>query len=205
MALLLGSGVHQCALTHRVAADVDRCVRVRCVIIASRSTRLNPWPLAAESMTANLPSRLVFLEWPWSGQSAEGLDRLRSIGEPFHTIRPDEDEASTVVLRAANASSTVVEQGGERIEVFGLPEGGARGYHSPDPGWRETPADEWGLDFVAARHGNVLVISTRNEVHYLHHRYALESLRIRVPAGVTVIRMARELTGKGDPDLSPPR
>ena len=77
---------------------------------------------------------------------------------------------STVVLRAANASSTAVEQGGERIEVSGVPEGGARGYHSPDPGWRETPAGEWGLDFVAARHGNVLVISTKNEIHYLHHR-----------------------------------
>ena len=111
---------------------------------------------------------------------------------------------STVVLRAANASTAVVDHAGEQVQVSGVPKGGARGYHSPDPDWRETPASEWGLDFVAARHGNVLVISTKNEISFVHHRYVLESLKIKVPTGVTVIRMARELTGSGEPDLSPP-
>ena len=112
---------------------------------------------------------------------------------------------STVVLRAANASTAEVDRTGDRVEVSGVPEGGARGYHSPDPKWRETPASEWGLDFVAARHGDVLVISTKNEISYIHHRYVLRSLKMKVPAGVKVIRMARELTGQGEPDLSPPR
>jgi hypothetical protein len=112
---------------------------------------------------------------------------------------------TTVVLRAANAPAAVVEHSGERVNVSGVPEGGARGYHSPNPGWRETPASEWGLDFVAARHGNVLVISTKNEIRFMHHRYVFEALKIRVPKGVTVIPTARELTGNGAADLSVPR
>jgi len=69
--------------------------------------------------------------------------------------------------------------------------GGAEGYHSPDPFWRETPAKSWGLDFVAKQYGNILVISTKNEIEYIHHHYALENLSVRVPKGIQVIRAQR--------------
>ncbi len=79
--------------------------------------------------------------------------------------------------------------------MSGLPAGGAKGYHSSDPSWRETLAAEWGLDFVSARHGEVLVISTEKEIHYIHHGYLLQSVELRVPAGVEVAGERRELTG----------
>jgi hypothetical protein len=112
-----------------------------------------------------------------------------------------------VILRAglADTAEVVAVPGGEVIEVSGVPAGGAKGYHSPDPSWRETPAAEWGLDFVSAQHGEVLVISTKNEIHYIHHGYFLQSIVLRVPAGVEVVRERRELTGDGAPDLSEPR
>ena len=74
-----------------------------------------------------------------------------------------------VILRAAAAdtASVVIEPALKEIKVSGLPMGGAKGYHSPDPNWRETPASEWGLDFVTARFGEVLVISTRNEMRHI--------------------------------------
>jgi len=88
-----------------------------------------------------------------------------------------------------------------------VPSGGPRGYHSPEPfgrQTRDTPAGERGLDFVSARHGDVLVVSSRNEIHYIHHHYAFQSLKLRVPTGVKVVRERRELTGDGGPDLRPP-
>ena len=114
---------------------------------------------------------------------------------------------ATVILRAAAAdkASVVIEPALKAVEVSGLPLGGAKGYHSPDPNWRETPASEWGLDFETARFGDVLVISTKNEMSYIHHHYALSSLTLRVPAGVKVIRETRQLTGDGKPDLKEPR
>jgi hypothetical protein len=116
------------------------------------------------------------------------------------------DGVKRVILRAAmadaaEASAVAV---AEAVEVSGLPSGGARGYHSPDPTWRETPAANWGLDFVSAQFGEVLVISTKNEIHYIHHTYFLESIVLRVPAGVEVVRDERKLTGDGAPDLREP-
>jgi hypothetical protein len=111
-----------------------------------------------------------------------------------------------VILRAGAADTAEVTAvpGSEIIEVSGAPTGGAKGYHAPDPNWRETPAAAWGLDFASARHGNVLVISTKNEIHYIHHGYFLRLIVLRVPAGVEVVRQRRELTGDGAPDLRGP-
>lgn len=111
-----------------------------------------------------------------------------------------------VVLRAAEAddAEVVTNPDADAVEVSGEPAGGAPGYHSPDPGWRETPARDWGLDFAAARHGGVLVVSTVSEIHYIHHGYRLLAVRVRVPPGVEVARERRELTGDGTPDLRPP-
>jgi hypothetical protein len=112
-----------------------------------------------------------------------------------------------VVLRAgaADTASVVIDRKIKDLEVSGQATGGAKGYHSPDPNWRETPASEWGLDFVSARFGDVLVISTKGEMRYIHHHYALSSLALRIPAGVEVIREPRELTGDGRPDLQAPK
>ena len=112
---------------------------------------------------------------------------------------------TTVVLRAANAAQATVRQTSPgRIEVSGKARGGAGGYHSPDPAWKETPPAQWGLDFVGKRHENVLVISSKNEIQYIHHGYSLHSLELSVPSGVKVVSIARQLTGNGEADLSPP-
>lgn len=108
-------------------------------------------------------------------------------------------------VAAADTSEVTIDPAAETVEISGLPAGGAKGYHSRDPNWRETPAAEWGLDFVSALHGEVLVISTKNEVHYIHHGYFLESVALRVPAGVEVVREPRKLTGDGGPDLEAPK
>ncbi len=112
----------------------------------------------------------------------------------------------TVVLRAEAAGQARVRvvPGLSAIAVSARPVGDARGYHPADPGWRETPASEWGLDFSAARYGPTLVVSSRSEVRYIHHYYHLEEIAIEVPPGVAVIRQYRELSGRGEPDLSPP-
>src|SRR5262245_31058482 len=73
------------------------------------------------------------------------------------------DAVTKLVLRAAGAQSATVitEASRNTIEVSGIPTGGAAGYHPSDPNWRETPAQSWGLDFVAQRYGDVLVVSTK--------------------------------------------
>ena len=108
-----------------------------------------------------------------------------------------------VVLRAADADKATVttRMAGTAIEIGGIPVGGAQGYHSSDPNWRETPAAKWGLDFVSERRGATLIVSTKNELHYIHHHYAFESLTVRVPTGVEVVKEPRTLTGDGAPDL----
>jgi hypothetical protein len=110
---------------------------------------------------------------------------------------------TSVVLRAAEAESALVSvaRNTTSIEVSGVPTGGAPGYHSPDPNSRETPPEKWGLDFVSVQRGPVLVVSTRNEVHYLHHHYRFASVTLQVPPGVEVVRERRELTEDGKPDL----
>jgi hypothetical protein len=111
-----------------------------------------------------------------------------------------------VYLRTAQAESAVVEidPKAAEIEVLGIPDGGAKGYHPVDWTWRETPAVDWGLDFVAKRSDDVLIVSGTNEIRYIHHVYVLKNVRIRVPANVEVVLKARELSGQGEPGLSPP-
>jgi hypothetical protein len=95
-------------------------------------------------------------------------------------------DVSKVILRAAKADTASIETDPQStvVEVSGNPAGGAKGYHPVDPFWRETPAQDWGLDFVSARHGDVLIISSKNEIHYIHHHYFLRDLRVRVPRGI---------------------
>ena len=116
------------------------------------------------------------------------------------------DGISKVVFRAANAGTAVVthDAPANTVELSGRPIGGAEGYHPADPAWRETPPERWGLDFAARRHGAVLVISTKNEIDYIHHHYALDALHVRVPTGAEVVCQERTLNGDGAPDLSAP-
>jgi hypothetical protein len=111
-----------------------------------------------------------------------------------------------IILRAADAEQAEVTfvPGVRSITVSGIPEGGAAGYHSPDPGWRETPASRWGLDFQARSFGPTMVVSTKSEIRYIHHGYAFTSLAITVPRGVEVVKENRKLTGESAPDMTPP-
>lgn len=114
---------------------------------------------------------------------------------------------TTVVLRAsavADASVAVVEPKITSLKVSGIPTGGTKGYHPSDPNWKETSPTEWGLEFVAKRFGATLVISTKNEIQYIHHHYTLEHLHVDVPPGIAVVREPRVLSGDGAPDLKPP-
>lgn len=90
------------------------------------------------------------------------------------------------------------------VTITGIPSGGADGYYSPNPSWRETPASRWGLDFVSRRFGSALVISTKNEIGYIHHQYTMEQIRVQLPKSLRITRQTRNLTGHGAPDLSPP-
>jgi hypothetical protein len=113
---------------------------------------------------------------------------------------------SKVVLRASSAESVQISYHprGPEIRVSGLPGGGAGGYHSGSWWWRETSAGSWGLDFAARQFGSVLVISTKNEIAFMHHHYHLDAITIEVPEGVTVLPVARQLSGEGAPDLGAP-
>jgi len=50
----------------------------------------------------------------------------------------------------------------------------------------------------------VLVISTKSEIRYIHHRYRIAEIGLAVPLGVEVVREQREPSGSGVPDLSEP-
>jgi len=112
-----------------------------------------------------------------------------------------------VILRGGSSDTAeiIAAPGAEVIDVSGIPAGGAKGYHTSNPNWRDTPAAEWGMDFASTRLGDVLVISTRNEIRYIHHSYQLQSIVLRVPEGVEVALERRKLTGDGAPDLSHPK
>jgi hypothetical protein len=112
----------------------------------------------------------------------------------------------TVVLRAGNADHAQVSSAKAvtSILVSAVPIGGAGGYHSPDPNWKETKPQDWGMSFVAKRFGNTLVISSRNETRYMHHAYTLDEIRLVVPEGVRVQMLPRALSGDGAEDLSAP-
>ncbi|MFT3736407.1 MAG: hypothetical protein QM776_15545 [Rhodocyclaceae bacterium] len=114
---------------------------------------------------------------------------------------------SKVILRAGNAADAKVIAGEASLSsvvISATAGGGAGGYHSPDPNWKETPASDWGMAFVARAFGSTLVISTKNETRYIHHHYFLEGIRIQVPPHIQVIREPRILKGDGSPDLSAP-
>jgi len=127
-------------------------------------------------------------------------------GDPVE-FRFSSEGISKVVLRAANATAATVGASGPSkapILVSGTPRGGAAGYHSTDPNWKETSASAWGLSFVSQRYGPVLVISSKNEMQYIHHRYSLTDITLQVPAGVLVVTERREPSGDGTPNLAAP-
>jgi hypothetical protein len=111
----------------------------------------------------------------------------------------------TVVLRAelAEKAAVKVNPGAEAVTVSGIPEGDAVGYHPPQPGWKQTPPEEWGLDFAARLYGGTLVVSTVNEIEFIHHYYHLCDIEIGVPETVKVIRQKRKLSGSRQSDLTP--
>jgi hypothetical protein len=98
----------------------------------------------------------------------------------------------------------VTEPGATVVTVSGMPVGGAKGYHSANPFWRETPPHRWGLDLLAKTYGRTLVIASANEIRFIHHVYLLTGLKLVVPPGVKVVVEERELTGDGSPSFSPP-
>ncbi len=118
----------------------------------------------------------------------------------------DADGIARVVLRAAAADAATVDvvPGRKVVIVSGQATGGAEGYHPADPRWRETAATEWGLDFTAKRFGSTLVISTRNEIGYIHHHYTVAGIGLQLPPSVELVRQMRVLTGSGEADLAPP-
>ena len=113
---------------------------------------------------------------------------------------------SRVILRSASADAALAEPaaGTGPIAITGRATGGAAGYHPADPAWRETPAAEWGLGFAAKRFGTTLVISSRNEIGYIHHHYTIADIVLRLPPAVVLVRQARTLSGSGEADLAPP-
>jgi hypothetical protein len=142
---------------------------------------------------------------PRRGEAGGGIPKPSVAPAPRVARRWPAAGVKRVVLRSSLApQATVVVREGPSIEVSGRPSGGAAGYHPARPGWKETSAGDWGLDFVGSQAGEVLVISSRNEIRYIHHGYELTDLEVAVPPAVVVTREPRVLSGDGAPDLSPP-
>jgi hypothetical protein len=119
--------------------------------------------------------------------------------------RFDGEGIRIVVLRGGNAiTGTVVNSRFDvkEITVSATPSGGATGYHPADPNWKETKAADWGMSFVSQRFGDTLIISTKNEMSYMHHYYAFAAIGISVPPKTKVILEPRQLSGDGAPDLA---
>ena len=111
-------------------------------------------------------------------------------------------EINKVVLRADKANEVaIINQDGQTLKICGTPSGGVEGYHSPDPSWKETDPEEWGLDFKAKKYDKTLVISTFNELMYIHHYYYLDNLVIIAPKNIKIEKIKRILKGDGDADL----
>ena len=129
-----------------------------------------------------------------------------SVGEGRPSRSYDSLGITRIILRAAAADTAKADfiGAGMPITVSGRATGGAEGYHPADPKWRETPAAEWGLDFVASRFGATLVISSKNEIGYIHHHYVIADIVLQLPTSVELVRQARNLSGSGEPDLTPP-
>ncbi len=112
-----------------------------------------------------------------------------------------------LILRAHMARQATIytsTRGDSVFRLCGIFRGGARGYHSPTLGWKETPASGWGLDFESKKYERTLVISTVREIEYIHHYYYLGDLTASIPSGVTIQLVPRKLNGDSGPDLSAP-
>lgn len=113
----------------------------------------------------------------------------------------------TVIVRSRRAKDAEVVESrlGEEIAIHARPQGGAAGYHPSDPSWRETNATDWGMGFTARRYGATLIISSVNEISYIHHDYYLDDIQIVKPPHVR-IRLEKRIMdgddGEGSPDLS---
>jgi len=110
-----------------------------------------------------------------------------------------------VIFRAANTKDAKVTKGAAgHVSLKGRAQGGAAGYHSSDPNWKETKAKDWGLGFVSKQYGDTLVVSTLGEILYIHHSYYIDGISITVPQNVNVVLVTRRLNGEGAADLTPP-
>jgi hypothetical protein len=118
------------------------------------------------------------------------------------------EKVRTIELRAGQAKTATISHKGERgkLVLRGRLEGGAEGYHpAPDlyeKPWKETPPTKWGLGFEARRFGPRLVVSSRNEIVYIHHHYMISEIEVIAPPEVRVKLVDRELDGEGASDLS---
>lgn len=112
-----------------------------------------------------------------------------------------------VILRAAKVeTAAVVHSDDDRslITFSGKATGGTVGYHPADPNWKETPASQWVMKFVSKRVGSTLIVSTQNEIGYLHHWYTVENITVRLPKTVQLLRFKRALSGSGAPECIDP-
>ena len=117
----------------------------------------------------------------------------------------DISQIDKVVLRAEKANEVVIKnQDGQSLKICGTPAGGVEGYHSLYPDWRETCAEDWGLDFKAKSYDRTLVISSFNEIMHIHHHYYLENIIIITPQTIKIENIKRILNGDGEADLSKP-
>ncbi|MDY0037302.1 MAG: hypothetical protein RBS05_15435 [Zoogloea oleivorans] len=112
-----------------------------------------------------------------------------------------------VIFRAANAETATVvfsEDDQSIITVSGKASGGTVGYHPADPNWKETPASQWGMQFVSKRVGSTLIVSTQNEIGYIHHHYTIKNITVRLPKATQIQCFKRQLSGSGEPEFQSP-
>jgi hypothetical protein len=63
----------------------------------------------------------------------------------------------------------------------------------PEPDWSTKRAEDWAFEWAAVREGKTLVLSSRGEARFAHHRYVLEDIEIKAPAGISVRGERQEL------------
>lgn len=155
----------------------------------------------ASLTVAQVPSSKTMPTPPVPGKSLPFVPTSGRVARSFSA-----DGIKRLYLRAGDAESAQVKSvpGRQLVTLSAVPEGDAKGYHTPDPNWSETPAAKGGLDFVARRYGSALVISSKNEIRYIHHYYHLADIVLEVPPGIEAVRENRTLSGAGNADLNPP-
>jgi hypothetical protein len=136
----------------------------------------------------------------WAAQAAEIDALIRQLGEfPAGGI-------TTLVFRAGRAKSakvTVVSQKNV-IRIEGTPSGGAKGYHSADPNWRETPPSQWGLDSSPSVSAILWSSQRAMKLASCITTTGYADLGVSAPTGVKVVLEDRTLTGDGAADLRDP-